>query len=240
MDVRQPILVPAGDPLLSPLYVQLSGLVNQAKNSADIAAGFRKAAAMLLLEHCLLVKESAYQLLDVEFYFYQKDFHPDPYSHAWQYPNSVHLRQSQTGLWYFHRFTTAQRYTHTRRGVDLTFGDGEKRRYGGILIRSIRNITQGDYHIGPSKVVGEIIRQLSDDYLLQQSAQATTPGYAFSAGSPLSLQAVRPPFQEALYAGTRYGLSSKNPFYQSQRYRFFTQLDKVKKQRPFQFEQLPS
>lgn len=225
-------------PYSSPLYYFLCELVLNTSTAESLAAGFRSAAKMMLKEYALYVNGLAYQLIDIEFYFYNAEIHPDPYSHSAQYPGAVTERQSATGRWYFHRYTQAARYTHTRRGVDVTYGDAKKKRFGGILIRGLKTLKENRFIIGPSNVVGEIKKQLASEDSLNLCATAPDPGFAFNPKSPLSLQPITPPFKEALYTAIRYGLGDKDLLYKQKKYRFFTYPEKVKKTKPFLYKEI--
>ena len=85
---------------------------------------FSKYANKLMNEYCLKVDDKKYNLIEIEFYFYDKENHPDPYIYC-------NEKQKECGEFYFHGS-----------GMDITFGNGIC--YGGILIRSIMN-EEGEY-----------------------------------------------------------------------------------------------
>lgn len=208
------------------LYSTLLKIVNETKNQAQLENGFIQAAKLLLLQSNLLVSNKAYQLLDIEFYFYNEKIHPDPYSHSFQYASSVRKKQSVTGSWYFHRFTGIEKYTHTRRGLDLTYGDGEKERYGGILIRAIKNLQDNRIIYGPSRVVAEIISAAENPSQLERIAFDDSAGLAFNTNELLYLNHLETPRPISVHSSPRFGLSDKNPEYRNKKYRFFTGLGK--------------
>lgn len=90
-------------------------------------------AAKLLMNLCSIQKgEKEYEIVDIEFYMYNIQ-HPDVIT----YP-----RDMKMGRWLFHPS-----------GVDLTF-DSTPDRFGGILIRGIRNVNDdNDQILGPQKCV---------------------------------------------------------------------------------------
>lgn len=92
-----------------------------------------KEAAELLMNLCSIQKgEKEYEIVDIEFYMYNSQ-HPDVIT----YP-----RVMEMGRWFFH-FS----------GVDLTF-HSTPNRFGGILIRGIRNVNDdNDQILGPQKCV---------------------------------------------------------------------------------------
>lgn len=215
--------------MINPLYSLLLNLVNTAIDQDQVEKGFIQAAKLLLLQNALIVANQPYQLLDIEFYFYNEKIHPDPYSHAFQYANSVRKKQSVTGSWYFHRFTGIEKYTHTRRGLDLTYGNGEKERYGGILIRAMKRLSDSHTIVGPSRVVGEIISTMDNPQRLDEIAFDMHAGLAFDPKSILFLEPLKTKKDLPLYSTSRFGISDKDPIYQQKHYRFFTDLTTVKK-----------
>lgn len=218
------------------LYSTLLKIVNETKNQVQLEKGFIKVAKLLLLQSNLMVSNKAYQLLDIEFYFYNKDFHPDPYSHSFQYASSVRKKQSVTGSWYFHRFTGIEKYTHTRRGIDVTYGDGEKEKYGGILIRAIKDLQDNRIITGPSRVVGEIISAINNPKKLEEIAFDMNAGLAFDHNSLIFLNPLKSAKSIPLYSTVRFGITDKDPLYQRKHYRFFTDLSTVKKPRIFEYQ----
>ena len=96
---------------------------------------FSKYANKLMNEYCLKVDDKKYNLIEIEFYFYDKENHPDPYIYC-------NEKQKECGKFYFHGS-----------GMDITFGNGKC--YGGILIRSIMN-EEGQYINGSLKLLEEL------------------------------------------------------------------------------------
>lgn len=203
------------------LYSSLLKIVEEASNQAQLEKGFNKVAKILLLQSNLMVANKAYELLDIEFYFYNEKIHADPYSHSFQYASSVRKKQSVTGSWYFHRFTGIEKYTHTRRGLDITYGDGEKERYGGILIRGIKNLQENRIISGPSRVVGEIISAANDPHNLERIAFDMNAGVAFDPKKLLHISPIETPRTIPVFSSERFGLSNKDPEYRKKKYRFF-------------------
>lgn len=203
------------------LYSSLLKIVDEASDQTQLEKGFNKVAKLLLLQSNLMVANKAYELMDIEFYFYNEKIHPDPYSHSFQYASSVRKKQSVTGSWYFHRFTGIEKYTHTRRGLDITYGDGEKDRYGGILIRSIKNLQDGRIISGPSRVVSEIILAANDPLNLERIAFDMSAGLVFDPKELLHISTLETPRTIPVYSSERFGLSDKNPGYRKKKYRFF-------------------
>lgn len=98
----------------------------------DILTEFEE-AAKLLMNLCSIQKgEKEYEIVDIEFYMYNCQ-HPDVIT----YPRIMEM-----GRWFFHPS-----------GVDLTFHSAPDR-FGGILIRGIRNVNDdNDQILGPQKCV---------------------------------------------------------------------------------------
>jgi hypothetical protein len=203
------------------LYSSLLKIVNEASNAVQLENDFNEVAHLLLLQNNFMVAGKAYQFLDIEFYFYDEKIHPDPYSHSFQYASSVRKKQSVTGSWYFHRFTGIEKYTHTRRGLDITYGDGKKERYGGILIRGIKNLQDGRIISGPSRVVAEIILAGDNPQGLERIAFDMHAGLAFDPKELLYIRPLETPRKLPVHSSVRYGLSDKNPEYREKMYRFF-------------------
>ncbi len=223
---------------MADLYSILSEIVDRKLSADRLERYFVNVAKLLLLENKLMAGEVSYQLVEVEFYFHSNDLHPDPYSHFSQYPNSVKLKQSVIGSWYFHRFTGIKNYTHTRRGVDLTFGNGEQNRYGGILIRTIKRMDDNRIISGPSRVVAELISAANNPEEIERIAFNTKARLAFEEQSLFHLKALEKPLVADLYCSKRYGLGDKNLAYREKHYRFFTDVLSIRKDKDFQYTQI--
>jgi len=94
---------------------------------------------------CLVVVGQPYRITELEIYYHDKDNHPDPYVHC-------SPEQLFAGNWYFNGA-----------GLDITFGDFEKKIYGGILIRGIMKFGKKKRYIsGPSNVLKEIFSAIGN------------------------------------------------------------------------------
>ena len=93
---------------------------------------------------CLVAGEQPYRITECEVYYHDGENHPDPY---------VHKRSQQlfAGNWYFNDM-----------GIDLTFGNYNKKIYASILIRGIRNMKTNLYISGASNVLREIFDKLGN------------------------------------------------------------------------------
>ena len=97
-----------------------------------VEAGFKRLAEYLMNECVLEVNSEEYQLAEIEFYYYDKENHPDVFVHCSKC-------QKDNNLFYFHNA-----------GVDITFGNDNY--YGGVLLRSIMNKNTGEIIIGSQNV----------------------------------------------------------------------------------------
>lgn len=88
------------------------------ENTSNYEEIFEIYSEKLINNYALKFENKIYNFVEIEFYFYDKEKHPDPY---------VHMDEDQLES---HKF-----YPHGS-GIDLSFGNG--RFYGGILIRSIK------------------------------------------------------------------------------------------------------
>jgi hypothetical protein len=106
---------------------------------------FSTLAHYLMNNLCLVVADQSYRIIELEIYYHDSKKHPDPYVHC-------DKKQLVAGKWYFNGA-----------GLDITFGDYEKKIYGGILIRGIRKLGENPYYIsGPSNVLKEIFSNIGD------------------------------------------------------------------------------
>jgi hypothetical protein len=120
-------------------------------NKKDLVSDFHAIAEDLMQNHILVTKKQSYFLAEIEFYYYHDSFHPDNSTHC-------HPRQLDSETWYVHRYGKTDTIIKTRRkGIDITFGNGEDA-YGGILLRALQNIQKkDDYVYGTSKILDRII-----------------------------------------------------------------------------------
>lgn len=119
-------------------------------NEETVVDSFRTIAKALFSDYVLIVNETRYRLLDLEFYCYAENQFEDPYAHK-------HNHQLTNGKWYSHGS-----------GLDITFGNGID--HGGILIRAIAEIdkaaSKGNLFLkkevhGPLNVKTEILSNLN-------------------------------------------------------------------------------
>jgi hypothetical protein len=101
-------------------------------------------------------KDHKYRIAEVEFYFNDRNKHPDTFTHA-------DTDQKSQATWYFHKFGKSYK-SGTYKGLDLAFGQGDNA-HGGILIRSIYSLADKDpdtaFLEGPCMVVNRILHHKS-------------------------------------------------------------------------------
>lgn len=217
------------------LHGVLSNIANLSKSTEEVDQGFSQAAKIMLADYRLVAGTTHFQILELEFYFHQALFHPDPYSHAFQYPNRVQAKMSVTGSWYFHRFIGIEKYTHTRRGLDLTYGNGKKQAYGGILFRSALREHDRQIFSGPSNLMKAVLEAASDPQGVQHLAFNLEEGMAFRPDSVIRMEPREKSLQPDLFKTSRFGLGDKDPFYRDKEYRFFSDSRAIKKVKDFRY-----
>lgn len=116
-----------------------------------IECSFNEIATKIFNNYLLKINNNDYRITEIEFYYYDKCIHPDPYVHR-------DCRQRLIAQWYFHRYTNSLKMGN-RKGLDITFGNNIN--YGGIIIRAIQKINnEGKCEPieGPCNVVKCILR----------------------------------------------------------------------------------
>lgn len=133
-------------------------------NDNNMQLIFDKITQTLFNDYNLVINGTPYEINEIEFYLYNKNFHPDVYTHK-------HKDQNQPCHFYFHKLGQSNVYKGgTYKGLDITFGikiqdqnnnPNFSMTYGGILIRSISTKSNNklEHVIGPCKVVDEILKK---------------------------------------------------------------------------------
>ncbi|KAH9833874.1 uncharacterized protein C8Q71DRAFT_860141 [Rhodofomes roseus] len=150
---------------------------SQSSSMEETEEIFTEIAHSLLKDHRLSVRTedstTEYDFMEVEFYLYRPGCHEDPFTHRSH-------EQQQAGQWYFHRAPRrsgseqplkAQGSGYrggTRKGLDLTIGFSSEttstensqttHTRGGILLRTLRRVSDKKIISGPSLLVDEILR----------------------------------------------------------------------------------
>lgn len=119
---------------------------------------FNYYADKLINNSFLVINGHKYNIMEIEFYLTCKD-HPDPFTHQ-------DKDQSIPNKWYFHKKGKTYKQG-TYKGLDITFRPSHlspnEKCYGGILIRSIYNISNKKFIEGPCNVVDHILNMCQYD-----------------------------------------------------------------------------
>lgn len=158
-------------------------------------AWFESVAEILLNRTSWIVGSREFHLAEIEFY-YHSPLHLDPFPHR-------HPLQTQPGRWFFHRVGRGFR-GGTRKGLDLTFGNGAS--FGGILIRGVRFAEKHDPVLsGPSLLVDLLLRLLNASTVAELH-EIVGSRDAWDRTAPMYLQLTRDR-QQPIYASSRVGLT---------------------------------
>eukprot|EP00013_Stygamoeba_regulata_P022577 CAMPEP_0177655732 /NCGR_PEP_ID=MMETSP0447-20121125/15145_1 /TAXON_ID=0 /ORGANISM="Stygamoeba regulata, Strain BSH-02190019" /LENGTH=337 /DNA_ID=CAMNT_0019159713 /DNA_START=45 /DNA_END=1055 /DNA_ORIENTATION=- len=114
-----------------------------------------RVASSLLNDFALRAGSRLYRLAEIEFYFTTppEAHHDDPFTHCDELQN--HL-----GYWYFHR--TGSGYKGgSYKGLDVSLGQGGGA--GGLLIRGLRSMHDGELISGPSLCVDRLLVDCGHD-----------------------------------------------------------------------------
>ncbi|KZP19420.1 hypothetical protein FIBSPDRAFT_828343 [Athelia psychrophila] len=222
-------------------------------------------AEALLWDHTLLLvhqgSHEEYEILELEFYL-KKVGHEDPFAHGSE-------EQRVSGNWYFHRAPTRSAQPAkpsaaggyrggTRKGLDLTIAgpvatpkseppaEDTVDIRGGILLRTIRRLSDDTVISGPSLLVDELLRltkssniaQLVQTRLRDDTSALPMPSSAPSDSPTTSLRLkpkvnVKGAPRPRIYRSSRIGLDLSNPsatnsptnprvIFISKLYRYFT------------------
>ena len=180
----------------------LSDLAIQKYKTGDLSKVFDQLAVSLLRQTVIATPNNNFYLREIEFYFYDKDSHPDAYAHN-------NKRQLAFGEWYFHRFTEIDPFMKSNRnGIDITFGNEQKGIYGGVLIRKIENAATGELVVGINKVVKELIRNIGEENVNQLAHGSGQ--LAFDRDGLLRLEKGNHLFKSPIFKSPRNGLTFRN------------------------------
>eukprot|EP01117_Protostelium_nocturnum_P012640 TRINITY_DN4650_c0_g4_i1.p1 TRINITY_DN4650_c0_g4~~TRINITY_DN4650_c0_g4_i1.p1 ORF type:complete len:330 (+),score=123.76 TRINITY_DN4650_c0_g4_i1:127-1116(+) len=136
--------------ILEALTIPLDSL----KTNQDYEDCFTKMANFLLNKVVVKVNGEDYRLMEIEYYYTNhgkvdgKYLHHDPFTHG----DPV---QRQTAVWYFHKMGSGYK-GGSYKGLDIAIGQDQDH-VGGILIRSIRKLSDNSVVCGPSKTVDKIL-----------------------------------------------------------------------------------
>ncbi|KAF8484604.1 hypothetical protein DFH94DRAFT_689006 [Russula ochroleuca] len=179
-------------------------------------------------------KRVLYELLEFEFYLIKPDCHSDPFTHDGE-------DQRLSGAWYFHRVPRFKATTTSgppayrsgsRKGLDLTIGtpnspDSSNTQpvpvRGGILLRTLRRVSDSTVISGPSLLVDELLRtsgaadipELVNEKWMGDISAFRAPSTGDPHSNPVTLfvgvkeEAPRAPPQ--MYKSPRIGLDLSHP-----------------------------
>ncbi|EIN10844.1 hypothetical protein PUNSTDRAFT_31796, partial [Punctularia strigosozonata HHB-11173 SS5] len=207
---------------------------------SDLSSRFDLIASALLRDYYLVLDSTGsaqdkYEVIELELYLRKDGCHEDPFAHATE-------EQATSGRWYFHRSprrsedasrsaTSMTGYRGgTRKGMDLTFGGPVTSGYfassrtapaavvrGGVLLRSIRRISDSTLISGPSLLVDEVLRgsgSPSIPDLVQNKWVGDTSALSPSPHFPRLYLQGRPPAERSsaqIYTSPRIGLDLAHP-----------------------------
>ena len=192
---------------------------------------FDDTANFLLNQSVLKINNFNYRIVEIEFYE-KSSAHPDPFVHS-------NKDQLTFGKWYFHKFGSTYK-DGTYKGLDLTFGSiksTKNHKYGGILIRSIKNLETNNVIEGPCRTVNHILKKCSVNSIAELVGETIMD--AFDDTSKLYIKELQNELpKETIYQGPRVGLTLKNKSnlklrkkYINKNYRYVIFIDKIKKWR---------
>ncbi|KAH9919714.1 uncharacterized protein B0H18DRAFT_937053 [Fomitopsis serialis] len=222
----------------------------QLNSPEDIETRFSTIASALLNDYRLSVAtehgKTEYDFMEIEFYLYRPGCHADPFTHRSH-------EQQYAGQWYFHRAprrsgneqpSQAQGSGYrggTRKGLDLTIGVAERdatrtestQTRGGILLRTLRRVSDQKVFSGPSLLVDEILRASRAKSVAELvtarlrgdiSAFSISVGGAVGSAPPVTVPAAtnahlrlmriqpnRGRFKPRIFQSPRIGLDLSNP-----------------------------
>lgn len=200
---------------------------------------FNDMSNFLMNHFVLYINDEKYQLVELEYYL-KDGTHDDPFIH-----HDKH--QSILGKWYFHRQFGKMYKSGTYKGLDITFGyaDKNKKCYGGILIRSIKNIKTNEIIEGPCKIVNLILKNNNEPDIssfvkkcqeINNDNEETVSVKMINNKSLLYLKYDdnNELTKETIYSAPRVGLTLKKytkerEGYLMNNYRFINNVNKIKK-----------
>jgi len=176
---------------------------------------FKKIAEELFYKYKIVLKDKegkeveSFFLTEVEFYYYDKKNHPDPFVHCECYQKKMGIYLHKSG----------------RGGIDLTFGDGEN--YLGILIRGVE-FDDMTYANGPIKVVDAILKKIKKEYEIKAENEneiykKLSENNDGSIDQYIEIYPIEPNQynEKKIFVAPRIGLYSRCPnSYQVRNYRF--------------------
>lgn len=190
-------------------------------NEKNYANKFKIMAEEILNKFELYIKDKIYNIEEIEIYFRSSE-HDDVYVHCSD-------NQLTKGEWYFHKFKSGAYKGGTYKGLDMTFGDENKKEYGGILIRSISS--DDDFITGPSNVVTHIMSKIGKDSV-SDTVKSLDTMEINNKKNPFHIKYdISKEKTKTVFSGPRVGLSFRSLEYTFIEYRFLTNPHKIPKYR---------
>ena len=165
-------------------------------------------------------KNSTYRICEIEFYLFDK-FHPDSYTHR-------DKEQLNYGTFYFHRMNGKGFKAGTYKCFDLAFGDETENKYFGVLVRSIMNISTGQFYEGPCRSLTALLAEYGCTEV-KEFVGARKAIDLFANDQELCISFENSQKIEEIWSGPRIGLSDKYPDFKSKNYRYLIFEKKIKK-----------
>ncbi|CAF0886058.1 unnamed protein product [Adineta ricciae] len=184
----------------------------------DYQDAFHTIANKLINEYELVFNDqTTFRLVELEFYFYHELRHADSFAH--RHPEQQHYEN-----WYFHRqgtSATASYKAGTYKGLDITFGSTDGSSYGGILIRSIKNLETNEIYEGSCLVVNAILELCKSETIKDLVELKLLKNLnVFNRNSFIYLRPSTAIESKELIASPRVGLTLKVPSLDRERFLF--------------------
>lgn len=120
------------------------------ESQETIYKSFEKIAENMLNNFIIEISNIRYRILNIEFYYYNFEKHPDCNVHQSE-------RQLKSHQWYLHKNSINPNYH--RKGIDYTFGHNNN--YGGILIKSAIELNTNKKPLSQSFFVNDLVEKLN-------------------------------------------------------------------------------
>lgn len=112
---------------------------------------FQKRLTMILMRDILIINKTPFLVIELEIYSYYPKHHEDYYT----YRSKYRLKHNE---FYFRRDQNRIIEEGRSSGLEICFGNADKKKYYGILIRTLQNLHTEEIIEGPHNVMNEILR----------------------------------------------------------------------------------
>lgn len=184
----------------------------------DYDSWFEEMSTELFFKLRLKIKNKEYEIIEIEFYI-NEDLHPDTFSHST-------AQQKQNGRFCFHQTGNSYREGNYK-GVDIAIGNDK--RFGGILIRSLKDCSSGRVIEGPSNVVTEILHLFGHQKVRELVSHIDLDITGLDLSLVSSEEDSRKPFRTPRVGLTLKKDTSKKIHFLVKDYRFIKYPDLIKK-----------